>query len=220
LTVFKTNETTVTAGTLRELTASYDSDDVWTIDFLESLAILMPSDAVLADDVATWMQSNGVKYLLLSDNSGPKKLGETGVNVLVMSEFSKLRPGPYTLSVSQAQLAIYEAYRLHRDQFEAFLFGVTPQPNSSAYAPVDLMLSPYQDAWIPVPSKLYWLGDDRPMAGIRVALKDIYDLEGVKTGGGSRSYTEVYEAPNVTALSIEMLLDMGAVIIVRDPSTH
>ena len=220
LTVLKTNETTITPVILEDLTAEYARDDVWTPGFLEgALVLAMPSGAVLGDGVVPWIVNTGVKYLLLSVDSEPMGLGSSGINVLLMPSVGSLRPGPYTLSISPSQIAIHEAYLLQRDKLEAFLFGVTPSPGSSAYAPVDLMLPSYQDAWIPIPSNLYWLGDERPMAGLRVALKDIYDLEGVQTGGGSRSYAEVYDVSNATAASVEKLLEMGAVIIVSNATT-
>lgn len=58
------------------------------------------------------------------------------------------------------------------------------------------------------------LGMSGRFAGLRVGLKDIYDLEGVQTGGGSRSYAEVYPVSSKTAVSIQKLLDLGAVMIV------
>ncbi|KAK0387240.1 hypothetical protein NLU13_5553 [Sarocladium strictum] len=213
MTVFRTEEGHVTAGILDHLKVSYSSDDVWTTDFLEALTILMPSKAILAEDVGPWLQSAGVKYLLLTEQPDTQDFSENGVTMFIMSSVGELSPGPYALSIGPTQLAVHQAYQLHRDRLEAFLFGVTSLPESRAYAPVDLMVSPYQDAWITVPSKLHWLGDERPLASIRVALKDIYDLEGVKTGGGSRSYTEVYGPSKITAPSIQKLLDLGAVVI-------
>jgi hypothetical protein len=40
---------------------------------------------------------------------------------------------------------------------------------------------------VPVPSRLYSKGSSLPLAGLRVGVKDIYDVEGLKTGCGSRA---------------------------------
>lgn len=43
---------------------------------------------------------------------------------------------------------------------------------------------------IPVPSRLYTLNattPERPLEGMRVAVKDMFDMEGLRTGCGSRA---------------------------------
>ena len=49
-----------------------------------------------------------------------------------------------------------------------------------------------------------------------MAVKDLYFMEGLKTGGGSRVYHELYPEKNVTAAAITKLLDLGAVPVVRN----
>jgi len=216
LTVLKTNETEITADVLKSLVTAYATlDDVWTEDFLTDAVVLSaPNGAVLDDSAGSWLTSLGIKYILPSIGLEISCLSSSGVNALFHPPTWNLQPGPYILSVAPSGITITETYGLHRDKLEAFLFGVTPVPGSSAYEPVDLFIPSYQDAWIPVPSRLYSLDDDRPLAGIRVALKDIYDLEGVQTGGGSRSYAEVYPIANATAVTMQKMLSFGAVIVV------
>lgn len=51
------------------------------------------------------------------------------------------------------------------------------------------------------------------MAGYRVAVKDLYNIAGTKTGGSSRDYYNLYDEANVTCPSIQRVLDMGGVIV-------
>lgn len=67
---------------------------------------------------------------------------------------------------------------------------------------------------IAVPSRLYFKKTNtRPLAGARVAVKDIFHLKGVKTSCCSRGYHDLYPAQDTTALSIQTLIDLGAQIV-------
>jgi hypothetical protein len=57
-----------------------------------------------------------------------------------------------------------------------------------------------------VPSRIYSWEDDRPLAGERVAIKDLYDLNGTQTSAGSHSYIEVTPIANRTAPSIQRIV--------------
>ncbi|KAK4893255.1 hypothetical protein LTR27_008377 [Elasticomyces elasticus] len=217
LTVLATNATTISAEVLVGVASTYTAiDDVWSETFLENGALFLANsaNATLDSSAASWINSYGIKYLLVTDELDVSSYNSSSTTVIHVPSSWALQPGPYTFSFDPAgNAAIRQAYALHRDNYEAFLFGVTAVPNTTVYAPVELFIPSYQDAWIPVPSRLYSLGDSRPLAGIRVALKDIYDLEGVQTGGGSRSYAEVYPVANATAVSMQKMLDLGVVIV-------
>ncbi|KAB8070965.1 amidase signature domain-containing protein, partial [Aspergillus leporis] len=67
---------------------------------------------------------------------------------------------------------------------------------------------------VAVPSRLYYTQTpQKPLAGLRLGVKDIFHVQGLKTSGGSRSYYYLYGTQNVTAASIQRLLDLGAVFI-------
>lgn len=45
---------------------------------------------------------------------------------------------------------------------------------------------------VAVPSRLYYTkSSEKPCAGLRIAIKDIIDLKGLKTGASSRAYTDL-----------------------------
>lgn len=48
---------------------------------------------------------------------------------------------------------------------------------------------------------------------MRIAVKDLFDLRGMKTSGGSRALFDISEVKRETAVSIQKLIDAGAVIV-------
>jgi len=67
---------------------------------------------------------------------------------------------------------------------------------------------------IEVPSRLYYtVTPEKPLSGLRVAIKDNIDIAGVKTFASSRSYGELYGTAAETAPAIQMLQDLGAIVV-------
>lgn len=74
---------------------------------------------------------------------------------------------------------------------------------------------------IPVPSRLHFAKSAKqPYAGERIALKDIIDLAGLKTGGSSRAYTELYPPRTTSAEVVEKLLSLGFVVVGKVKTTQ
>jgi Asp-tRNA(Asn)/Glu-tRNA(Gln) amidotransferase A subunit family amidase len=51
------------------------------------------------------------------------------------------------------------------------------------------------------------------LAGKRVAIKDIFHLNGVKTTCGNRAYGRLYDKMTVTSAAVQAVIDKGAVIV-------
>jgi hypothetical protein len=51
------------------------------------------------------------------------------------------------------------------------------------------------------------------LSGYRVAIKDLYDIKGIKTSGGSRDYFKLYPEATENAYSVQKLIDLGAIIV-------
>ncbi|KAL6362463.1 hypothetical protein LRP88_03745 [Fusarium phalaenopsidis] len=67
---------------------------------------------------------------------------------------------------------------------------------------------------IAVPSRLYFTPTpEKPLAGVRISVKDLYDLKGLKTSGGNRALYEISDIKNETAFAVQRLVDAGAVVI-------
>lgn len=125
--------------------------------------------------------------------------------------------GPYLLSKSTHALHI--PYRLYSDIQGAFSQGVIPDVNGP-FAAIPASLPGASVMTVGVPSRLYYLRDERPLAGIRLGVKDLYDLKGVKTGAGSRAYYDLYAEANMTAPAVQRLIDAGAVVVGKMKTTQ
>ena len=67
---------------------------------------------------------------------------------------------------------------------------------------------------IAVPSRLC-VRDPRksPLQGVRITVKEIFSVKGLKTGLGSRAYSELYPPATATSPAIQKLLDAGAEVL-------
>ncbi|KAJ0367082.1 hypothetical protein COL26b_011437 [Colletotrichum chrysophilum] len=67
---------------------------------------------------------------------------------------------------------------------------------------------------IAVPSRLYYKATpEKPLAGVRLGVKDIYDIAGIKTGNGNRAWYNLYPPASQTAPAVQSLIDAGAVVV-------
>jgi Asp-tRNA(Asn)/Glu-tRNA(Gln) amidotransferase A subunit family amidase len=67
---------------------------------------------------------------------------------------------------------------------------------------------------IAVPSRLYYTATpEKPLRGLRVAIKDNVDIAGVKTFASSRSYGELYGIVANQAPAVQNLQDLGAIVV-------
>jgi Asp-tRNA(Asn)/Glu-tRNA(Gln) amidotransferase A subunit family amidase len=132
-----------------------------------------------------------------------------------LTNLSSLAPGPYFADVSTASISIYKAYRTYADVANAFYYGVIPDAEGIYHATA--ALSPETDgrATIAVPSRLYYpvASKELPLSGVRVGVKDLYDLAGLKTSVGNRAWFRFYPPAENTATCIQYLVELGAVIV-------
>ena len=67
---------------------------------------------------------------------------------------------------------------------------------------------------VPVPSRLYFPQcSEKPLSGLRFAVKDTIDLKGFHTGYGSAAYRATYPPARDHAPCIKTLLDAGAIVV-------
>ena len=98
----------------------------------------------------------------------------------------------------------------------AFMNGLLPNGTSGVFRYANTNTISDSTIGIPVPSKLYnkdSASEDKPLSGVRVTVKDIIDINGVKTSNGNRAWFKLYDAKNTSAPSIQKLIDLGATII-------
>lgn len=119
--------------------------------------------------------------------------------------------GPYFLEAMTGNL--HMVYRLYSDTAGAFTQGLLQTP-SGTFQSLSAQIDGSADLTIGVPSRLYYTPSiDKPLAGVRVGIKDIYDLAGVKKSDGNRAYYNLYPAANESAVTVQRLIDAGAIIV-------
>jgi Asp-tRNA(Asn)/Glu-tRNA(Gln) amidotransferase A subunit family amidase len=67
-----------------------------------------------------------------------------------------------------------------------------------------------------VPSRCYYVKTkELPLNGVRIVVKDMYDIRGFKTTICNKAWSELYPPKEKTASSIQKLIDMGAIIVAK-----
>ncbi|OCL12401.1 amidase signature enzyme [Glonium stellatum] len=121
-------------------------------------------------------------------------------SVYLNTASERLMPGPCVVLNHKA----LEVSRLYPDENGAFLAALRP----GIYNVHEKALS------IAVPSRLrYTNTSETPLAGLRVAVKDNFNLQGLRTSLCNRAYFSTYPPCNKTAKCIQRLIDVGAVIV-------
>ncbi|OHE98685.1 hypothetical protein CORC01_05951 [Colletotrichum orchidophilum] len=176
---------------LQSLFANWtNQDDVWQTAFLSTI------------------------FLAGLDNPCLTKASYDGSNQtqsIVVPLTNKLPSGPYFLDTHTGD--VYQAFRLYPDYAGAFSESLLQTPDNtfqtlSAQVPASASLT------VGVPSRLYFTRTPaKPLAGVRVGVKDIYALAGVKGSNGNRAWYALYPPAKSTAPAIQNLLDAGAIIV-------
>ncbi|EFY84687.1 glutamyl-tRNA(Gln) amidotransferase [Metarhizium acridum CQMa 102] len=117
--------------------------------------------------------------------------------------------GPYFMS---SWGSIFQAYRLYSDTQASFSETTIPDGNGGfAVLPANI---PGQSLAVAVPSRLYFKPTpEKPLAGVRLGIKDIYDLKGVKTSNGNRAWYNHYAVADATAPAVQNLINAGAIVV-------
>jgi len=119
--------------------------------------------------------------------------------------------GPYFMSASTGE--VFQAFRLFSDVNGAFTEG-TIANGDGTYSPLSAAISGDQSLAIGVPSRLSFTKTaEKPLAGVRLGVKDIYDIAGLKSGLGSRAHFDLYPPVTATGTAVQRLINAGAVII-------
>ncbi|KAH8907625.1 glutamyl-tRNA amidotransferase [Coniochaeta sp. PMI_546] len=141
-----------------------------------------------------------------------KRTAADGVSSLVLPLNNTGVPsGPYFLETATGSL--YPVYRLYEDFAGSFTESLLQKPEGdfeilSAQIPGSASLT------VGVPSRLYYTKTAaKPLAGVRIGVKDIYQLAGTKGSNGNRAYYNLYPPNNATGTAIQRLINAGAQIV-------
>ncbi|KAI1455469.1 amidase signature domain-containing protein [Annulohypoxylon moriforme] len=198
LTVVRLNSSSANSQDIRAIFESYNAtDDVWTPDFTKGIFLENPRNQ---------FQKN------LTGSFGPdytvSNIFDRGSNPV---DISNVPLGPYFLDTRTGY--VYRAYRLVNDFNQAFIQS-SYQDENYTHHPLSAASMSAGALTIGIPSRLYYTKTpDQPLAGLRLAVKDLYDLRGLKTSGGNRALYEMRQFKNATALPVQKLIDAGAVVV-------
>lgn len=66
-----------------------------------------------------------------------------------------------------------------------------------------------------MPSRIYSRSDNRSLAGVRVGVKDLFDVKGLQTTGGSRAWAAINPIANHTAPAIQRIVSSNLMFILE-----
>ncbi|RYO19300.1 hypothetical protein AA0111_g10452 [Alternaria arborescens] len=133
----------------------------------------------------------------------------SSLTVLSGTSSKALAPGPYFINAAGH---VYEAWRLFSDVQGAFTESAIANGDGS-YSVLPAGTVGQKHA-IAVPSRLYYTKTaEKPLAGVRIGIKDIYDIKGLRTSNGNRAWYWLYSPANATAPPVQNLIDAGAIIV-------
>ncbi|WZH49518.1 amidase signature domain-containing protein [Fusarium acuminatum] len=176
----------------------------------------------LSNIFSSWAQKDDVwqpgfsEMVVLINSTGCKSTNTTfhaGIQSVIScwKEAPEIPPGPYFLDTHGGEL--HRVYRLYDDFSGSFLESLIQSPDGT-FQTLPAHISSSSSPTIGTPSRLYFTRtEEKPLAGIRVGVKDLYDLNGVKSSRGNRAWYHLYPAANKTAPAIQNLIDAGAVIV-------
>ncbi|KAI9656533.1 MAG: hypothetical protein M1821_004740 [Bathelium mastoideum] len=180
----------------------------------EALEHFALKDDVYSDDFNATVVLQSVRGLDTSAIAERLKKGNTIRSVYARDVASNdfLPSGPYFIQGK----TIHQAWKLYEDDLDAFVIPIIPDDvyKPENFSVLQAVSTEGSFRSIAVPSRLYSeLTTDKPLAGVRVSIKDNYDLKGIRTTMMNRAYNELYPPRESTADYIRKLIDLGAIIV-------
>ncbi|GAB7365316.1 hypothetical protein MBLNU230_g6397t1 [Neophaeotheca triangularis] len=167
---------TVTCAGMKEQVNDFLAfDDVFEPSFLKT--IYLPGELDLEPGLGRCLEDAYDTQLLLSD------LKLDGATHIWTN--TSVPVGPYFAHVTSTTFTLGPVYQVQYDENMAFMNGLLPDGAGGGFKYATVNTLSDSTLGIPVPSRLYSRGTedsaDKPLAGVRVTVKDIIDLQGVKT---------------------------------------
>jgi hypothetical protein len=187
VTVLSTSDPTFSSTTLATIQSNFtETDDVWQNGFSDALYLQYTGSGILTSSVDL-----------------------ENVTVAHCKESAVVPTGPYFMSSSGD---LYQAHRLYSDSESAFTESMTQDP-AGVYSVLPAGI-PGENLAVAVPSRLYYTKTAaKPLAGVRIGVKDLFDIAGLRKSNGNRAWYHLYPPANTTGTAIQNLIDAGAIIV-------
>ncbi|KAJ5933252.1 hypothetical protein N7516_007741 [Penicillium verrucosum] len=208
LTVVRTDEALLTKNIIQETISNYSAtDDVFHTGFLEAVFLVYDGDGRGQVESAVQKALHGLGNKLVMASSS-YQAGEHITSAKLVHDIPK---GPYFYSPRTGE--IYQAFRLYSDHQLAFTEAALSD-GTGGFKPLPASSSGAMTKSVAVPSRLYYTPTPtKPLAGLRLGVKDIFDLKGLRTSGGNRAFYDLYPPRNTTGPALQRLIDAGAIIV-------
>lgn len=195
------------AGKQEKLSATWIIGQIRTFEACDTFQKVFMTRIVFTTSAAgTPDVGEGVRNIL-------KKAGVKWISWLSTSSdwHSSIHPGPYYIACD----FLYELRRLHDDTHHCFVTSIIqPSPNQPFETITYPSISCPSVSTVALPSRLRnYDADPHGLAGMRVAVKDNFNIDGIKTSLCNKAYNSFYPAAQSTAVCIKKLLDRGAAVI-------
>ncbi|KAF1810167.1 amidase signature enzyme [Eremomyces bilateralis CBS 781.70] len=206
LTVFTPSGKTVTCAWVKEQVEAYHQDDIFEELFLYAVYLKKATS-----------YERGLSKCLKEAYGTEVIFGERdSESTLSVKTDGDAPNGPYLASFGKNTATLGPVYRIYQDDHMAFMSGLLPNGTDGAFRYATANTISDSTVGIPVPSRLYTKNQqskDQPLKGLRVTVKDIIDIKGVKTSQGNRAWFKLYDAKDASAPGLQKLIDLGADII-------
>jgi hypothetical protein len=181
LTVFTPATANFAAADASALTAQYlAEDDVFQEGFLDGMIVSLKQTTQVLTIVVIFAEG------IASSASTEMTVGNVSCTVATGAVTSgSLNSGPYFMNAAGE---VFEAWRLYSDTNGAFTeSAISDGEGSYSVLPAGIL---GQKLAIAVPSRLYFTKtEEKPLAGVRIGIKDIYDVKGLRRSNGNRACT-------------------------------
>ncbi|KAL3479099.1 amidase signature domain-containing protein [Aspergillus californicus] len=211
LTVISSNSSTFTGCEINATVSDYlDRDDVFSPAFLKAIYLTYSGEG--APDIE--MRSMLPKLNKLGNSVflvSPEYSSGRDYSAIKSNMAQPLPVGPYFASAKTGN--IFKAHRLYEDTNLAFLEPAVSD-EQGGYFPLVATSESVLGRSVAVPSRLYYsMTTEQPLAGLRLGVKDIFHIKGLRTSGGNRAFYSLYEPRNATNSAVQSLIDQGAVLV-------
>ncbi|KAJ5780122.1 hypothetical protein N7457_005282 [Penicillium paradoxum] len=208
MTLIRTEEALLTTTSIKEIISNYSvTDDVFQLEFLKMVFLVYDGDSQGQTDASVHevLQEIGHNRIIASANY------QSTPQIVPARLLNDLPKGPYFYSPRTGE--IYQAFRLYSDHQLAFTEG-TLIDGAGGFKPLPAITSGAMTKSIAVPSRLYYTPTStKPLAGLRLGVKDIFHIKGLRTSGGNRAFYDLYPPRNTTGPALQRLIDAGAIVV-------
>ncbi|TQV94449.1 hypothetical protein V2A60_005492 [Cordyceps javanica] len=124
---------------------------------------------------------------------------------------ASLPSGPYFVNVHTGRA--HRALRLYDDFTNSFTGSLLQKPDGSVQT-LSAQIPTAMTLTVGVPSRLYYAATPaRPLAGVRVGIKDLFCVRGARRSNANRAWYHLYPACAATSPAVQRLVDAGAVVV-------